>query len=83
MWTPSDLFVVSIMPCTAKKRSAGPAHHADACDDPDVDVVLTTREIVRMFRGEQINPATLEETPFDSPLGTGTGAAVIFVPPAV
>lgn len=47
-------------------------------DDPDVDVVLTTREIVRMFRGEQINPATMEETPFDSPLGTGTGAAVIF-----
>ena len=31
-----------------------------------------------MFRGEQIVPATLEETPFDSPLGTGSGAAVIF-----
>jgi len=40
--------------------------------------VLTTREMVRMFRGEQILPATLTETPFDSPLGTGTGAAVIF-----
>lgn len=50
----------------------------DACGDPDVDVVLTTREIVRMFRGEQINPAVLDETPFDSPLGSGTGAAVIF-----
>lgn len=50
----------------------------DACGDPDVDVVLTTREMVRMFRGEQIVPATLEETPFDSPLGTGTGAAVVF-----
>ena len=43
-----------------------------------MDVVLTTREIVRMFRGEQINPAVLDETPFDSPLGSGTGAAVIF-----
>ena len=31
-----------------------------------------------MFRGEQINPAVLDETPFDSPLGSGTGAAVIF-----
>jgi len=41
-------------------------------------VVLTTREMVRMFRGEQVNPTTMEETPFDSPLGTGTGAAVIF-----
>ena len=50
----------------------------DACGDADVDVVLTTREIVRMFRGEQINPAVLDETPFDSPLGSGTGAAVIF-----
>ena len=50
----------------------------DACGDPDVDVVLTTREIVRMFRGEQINPAVLDEMPFDSPLGSGTGAAVIF-----
>ena len=43
-----------------------------------MDGVLTTREIVRMFRGEQINPAVLDETPFDSPLGSGTGAAVIF-----
>ena len=43
-----------------------------------MDVVLTTREFVRMLRGEQINPAVMEETPFDSPLGTGTGAAVIF-----
>ena len=49
-----------------------------ACDEQDVDVVLTTREIVRMFRGEQINPAVLDEMPFDSPLGSGTGAAVIF-----
>lgn len=54
----------------------------DACGDADVDVVLTTREIVRMFRGEQINPAVLDETPFDSPLGSGTGAAVIFGAPA-
>ena len=46
--------------------------------DPDVDVVLTTREMVRMFRGDQIDPSRLPETPFDSPLGTGTGAAVIF-----
>lgn len=75
---PHDIFVVSIMPCTAKKAEAALPNLNDACGDPDVDVVLTTREIVRMFRGEQINPATMDETPFDSPLGTGTGAAVIF-----
>ena len=75
---PHDIFVVSIMPCTAKKSEAALPTMRDACGDPDVDVVLTTREIVRMFRGEQINPAVLDETPFDSPLGSGTGAAVIF-----
>ena len=75
---PKKLFVVSIMPCTAKKSEAALPTMRDACGDPDVDVVLTTREIVRMFRGEQINPAVLDETPFDSPLGSGTGAAVIF-----
>lgn len=75
---PHDIFVVSIMPCTAKKAEAALPNLNDACGDPDVDVVLTTREIVRMFRGEQINPATMDETPFDSPLGSGTGAAVIF-----
>ena len=75
---PQDIFVVSIMPCTAKKSEAALPTMRDACGDPDVDVVLTTREIVRMFRGEQINPAVLDEMPFDSPLGSGTGAAVIF-----
>ena len=75
---PHDVFVVSIMPCTAKKAERAIPNLNDACGDPDVDVVLTTREFNRMLRGEQINPAVLEETEFDSPLGTGTGAAVIF-----
>ena len=75
---PRRIFVVSIMPCTAKKAERAIPNLNDACGEPDVDVVLTTREMVRMFRGEQIAPATLPETPFDSPLGTSTGAAVIF-----
>lgn len=75
---PHKIFVVSLMPCTAKKAECALPNMNDACGDPDVDVALTTREIVRMFRGEQINPMVLKETPFDSPLGTGTGAAVIF-----
>ena len=75
---PRRIFVVSIMPCTAKKAERAIPNLNDACGEPDVDVVLTTREMVRMFRGEQIAPATLPETPFDSPLGTSTGAAAIF-----
>ena len=75
---PHRIAVISVMPCTAKKAERALPTLKDACGDPDVDVVLTTREMVRMFRGEQIHPEKLAETPFDSPLGTGTGAAVIF-----
>ena len=75
---PHNVFVVSIMPCTAKKAERAIPNLNDACGDPDVDVVLTTREFVRMLRGEQINPAVIEETAFDSPLGSGSGAAVVF-----
>ena len=45
---------------------------------PDVDVVLTTREMCRLFRSDCLVPAELPEMAFDSPLGSGTGAAVIF-----
>ncbi len=75
---PHKVFVVSIMPCLSKKSENVLPTMKDACGDPDVDVVLTTREMNRLFRSEHISLATLEETPFDSPLGTGTGAAVVF-----
>ena len=74
---PADMFVVSIMPCTAKKFE---------CERPemrssgyqDVDAVLTTRELARMLREAGIDPTTLEPEDYDAPLGIGTGAAVIF-----
>ena len=74
---PKKIFSISIMPCVSKKHE---------CDIPnlndsgyrDVDVVLTTREVDRILRAEHINAAALPEEPFDSPLGAGTGAAVIF-----
>ena len=75
---PHKLFVVSIMPCSAKKAESELPTMKDACGDRDVDVVLTTREMVRLFRSDCIVPAELEEAEFDSPLGSGTGAAVIF-----
>ena len=75
---PRKTFVVSIMPCSAKKAECELPEMNDACGDPDVDVVLTTREMCRLFRSDCIVPADLEEAEFDSPLGTGTGAAVIF-----
>ena len=75
---PQKLFVVSIMPCSAKKAEAELPTMRNAFGDPDVDAVLTTREMCRLFRSDCIVPADLEEAEFDSPLGSGTGAAVIF-----
>lgn len=75
---PHKIRVISVMPCVSKKSEAAQSVFRDACGDADVDIVLTTRELVRMLRGEEIAPMHLDETPFDSPLGTGTGAAVVF-----
>ena len=75
---PHKMFVVSIMPCSAKKAECELPTMKDACGDPDVDAVLTTREMVRLLRSDSIVPTDLPEEPFDSPLGSGTGAAVIF-----
>lgn len=75
---PHKIFCISIMPCIAKKDECAEPKHSDACGDPDVDVVLTTRELVRLIRAEHLNPAIIEDQPLDQPLGEGTGAGVIF-----
>ena len=75
---PKKIRVISIMPCSAKKSEKNLPGMNSACGDPDVDVVLTTREMVRMFKSDMLVPADLGEAEFDSPLGSGTGAAVIF-----
>ena len=75
---PHKMFVVSVMPCISKKSECRLPTMQDACGDPDVDAVLTTRELARLLRSEHIVPADLPEESFDSPLGSGTGAAVIF-----
>ncbi|HOJ38175.1 MAG TPA: NADH-dependent [FeFe] hydrogenase, group A6 [Ignavibacteriales bacterium] len=74
---PKDLIVVSIMPCLAKKYEAG-RNEFKRNNIPDVDYVLTTRELAVMFREAGINPAKLQPSNYDSPLGTSTGAAAIF-----
>jgi Iron only hydrogenase large subunit, C-terminal domain len=66
------------MPCIAKKSENILPTMNDAGAGQDVDLVLTTREFVRMIRAEHINPKTLESKAFDEPLGDATGAGVIF-----
>jgi NADP-reducing hydrogenase subunit HndD len=73
-----DIFVVSIMPCTAKKYEAKrPEMRVDGIH-PDVDAVLTTRELGRMLKQAGIDFNILEEEQYDDPFGITTGAAVIF-----
>lgn len=74
---PSKIYVVSIMPCTAKKFEAK-RPELNATGYPDVDVVLTTRELARMIKEAGIDFAKLEDQSFDNILGDSTGAAVIF-----
>ena len=75
---PNKIFCVSVMPCTAKKYECAVEEVNDAGAGRDVDLSITTREFVRMAKACQIDPMTVEERPFDDPLGEGTGAAVIF-----
>lgn len=75
---PADIFCVSVMPCTAKKYECDVPQVNDAGAGKDVDVALTTRELVRMMKSAQVNLETLEEQEFDQPIGLGTGAGVIF-----
>lgn len=75
---PDRIYCISIMPCLAKKYECAEKTLSDAGAGQDVDLVLTTREIDRMIRAEHILATELQEEEFDAPLGTGTGAAVIF-----
>ena len=74
---PKDIVMVSIMPCTAKKFEIG-REDQSAAGVPDVDYVLTTRELGRMINLASINFYRLPDEKFDEPLGISTGAAVLF-----
>lgn len=72
-----DIVVISVMPCTAKKAEIG-RENENAAGVPDVDYVLTTREIGRMIEKAGIRFMDLPSEEFDAPLGISTGAAAIF-----
>jgi len=74
---PQDVFVVSVMPCTAKKFECQ-RPEMDASGVRDVDVVLTTRELGKMIRAAGIDFRALPEEEMDAPLGLSSGAADIF-----
>lgn len=70
---PSKMFVVSVMPCIAKKYERQREEMKQ-----DVDAVITTRELARMIKQAKIDFVNLEDAKFDDPMGEATGAAAIF-----
>ena len=68
---PHKIKVISIMPCLAKKEEAALEPLRDACGDPDVDIVLTTREFVRMVRSGKSAGERLRQPPGHQHRGGG------------
>lgn len=75
---PKNIFVVSIMPCTAKKFEAERPEISAVKGIPDIDVSLTTRELARMIKKAGIDFRALKDAEYDKPFGLGTGAGTIF-----
>ena len=74
---PKKIYMVSVMPCIAKKFER---QRAEMKNDGlyDVDNVITTRELARMIKQANIEFTKLEDSQFDDPMGEATGAAAIF-----
>ena len=74
---PSKIFVVSVMPCVAKKfeRTREEMKNDELYN---VDAVITTRELAKMIRQAHIEFTELEDEEFDDPMGEATGAGAIF-----
>ncbi len=75
---PARLFMVSIMPCTAKKFELSRTHEMHASGHRDVDVVLTTRELARMLKQSGVDFLDMPDGEADSLLGEYSGAGTIF-----
>ncbi len=76
--SPDKIFTISVMPCVAKKAEREMELFYEEYAGHDVDVVITTRELVKMIRSAHIRPETLEDIESDRSMQGGTGAGVIF-----
>lgn len=75
---PNKIFLVSVMPCTAKKYEIERMEDMYASGHKDVDLTITTRELARMLKTRSIDLAKLEDGVADNPLGEYSGAGTIF-----
>jgi len=74
---PANIYSVSIMPCTAKKFEAMRPEHAEN-GIPDIDAVLTTRELARLIRTRGLDLRNLEPEAPDTPFGSRSTAGKLF-----
>ena len=74
---PKDIVSVSVMPCTAKKYERQ-RDDQSAAGVPDVDLVITTRELARMIRRVGLDFNRLPDEDFDNVMGESTGGGIIF-----
>ncbi len=75
---PANIYMVSVMPCTAKKFEAQRLDHTAVKGLPDIDAVITVRELARMIKKSGIIFNMLPDGEFDYPFGLGSGAGTIF-----
>ncbi len=75
---PEKIFVVSVMPCTAKKFEAERVDHSAVKGLADIDASITVRELARMIKKAGINFKNIPDMEFDAPFGLGSGAGTIF-----
>lgn len=74
---PDKMFVVSVIPCTAKKFEAT-RPELRTFDFDDVDVALTTRELAKMIKGAGIKLEDMDDEDYDAPFNKATGGGAIF-----
>lgn len=74
---PKKMFVVSVIPCTAKKFEAT-RPELRTFDFDDVDVALTTRELAKMIKGAGIKLEDMDDEDYDAPFNKATGGGAIF-----
>jgi iron only hydrogenase large subunit-like protein len=74
-----DIYSVSVMPCVKKQSEVdrvGGIHISEGIKD--VDLVVTTQDVIGVFKDMGVDPSELPETEFDHPMGTGSGGGAIF-----
>ena len=74
---PAKMVVVAVMPCTAKKFERTRANQS-ASGYPDIDIVLTTRELSKLLKSQGIDLSKLPASEFDNPIGEGSSAGLLF-----